>query len=72
MIMSGHGLEEYNMKIIMISKYLRRAAMKITIVIAGMLIKEDEEKIKWSIIIFGGRNNDKLVTKYTKKSSTAH
>ena len=56
------------MKEIKINEYTRRATMRITIVIVSMLIKEDEEKINWSSIIFGGRNNDKLVTEYTRKN----
>ena len=68
MIMNWHGLDEYNMKVIKIIEYTKRATIGITKTITGMLIKEDEIKINCSSITVGGRNNDKLVTKYTRKN----
>ena len=70
--MNRHSKKLYGAKETMIIEYTRRAIIQITMTTTDMNSKVDEIRIKWSSIIFGKRNNDKLAIEFTRKKHKHH
>ena len=52
----------------MLIEYMRRIIKRTAKKPKGLAIKAYGTEINWSTIILGGRNNDKLIVKYTEKN----